>query len=98
MSFSGKRVEGETWFILLAVGDQVSAHGFMVTNDQSLADIAAGLAADIEAFAADDFTALADGDNLLIVNRAGDKFMTVYVPISSFQHFPFFPLPIRTFL
>ena len=77
VSFSGKRVAGETWYVLLAA-DDVSAHGYLVTADQALSEIAAGLAADINTNAAADFTAIVDGEKLLIVNRAGEDFTTSF--------------------
>jgi len=71
----------QVWTVLLSVDDVTSQHGYKVSADDALlpmADvlnvIAKALAADINANAAVEFTAVAEGVSIVIVNRVGQTF------------------------
>jgi len=64
-----------TWPTGLANPSVIANFSFSA-NGSTLAGVAAGLAAAINAAAADNFLASADGDDLLVVNRNGATFLT----------------------
>ena len=72
---TGTPAQDETWTVVLDGG--ASSHPYLVAGSDSLADIAQALAADINSNADAAFTAVADGDDLVIVNRAGTAFTAV---------------------
>ena len=74
VTLSGTPEADEIWTVNLGT----STHSHRVTISQSLADIAAALAEDINANAAGDFTATTEGDVLIIANRAGSSFTTTF--------------------
>ena len=65
---------GEQWTVSLSLGGTTTPFSYSVTNGQSLAQIASGLAAVINTTGPADFTAAGDGATLLITNRAGTTF------------------------
>jgi Ca2+-binding RTX toxin-like protein len=72
---SGSAAVGEVWKITLSDGATTpTTHEYTVLADDTLADIAAGLAAAINSGANVDFAAVADGNELLIVRRDGTIF------------------------
>ncbi len=74
VTLSGTPEANEIWTVNLGT----STHSHRVTISQSLADIAAALAEDINANAAGDFTATTEGDVLIIADRAGSSFTTTF--------------------
>jgi len=75
ITLTGTEVVGENWTITLDDGGIPVSFTYTVEID-TLDDIAAALADDINIYAADAFTATADGSTLVIVNRDGELFVT----------------------
>ncbi|MHC4429738.1 MAG: hypothetical protein ACYS0D_14220, partial [Planctomycetota bacterium] len=73
IQLTGTPVEDDDWTVTLDVGG--TSHTVTVAEDQTLAQIAAALAEDINNDANADFTAVGDGVFLVIVNRAGTAFV-----------------------
>jgi Ca2+-binding RTX toxin-like protein/phage tail sheath gpL-like len=71
---SGTVIEGVVWTIILGLGDNSSSFSYQVGASDSLADIAAALALDINTNSDIRFTAASEGELLIIVNRAGNSF------------------------
>jgi Ca2+-binding RTX toxin-like protein len=77
-SLSGTQAEGEVWSVLLTVGDQSVQAGHTVSDSDgaidTLAEIAAALAEEINATELDDFFATTEGNTLIIVSLTGADF------------------------
>ena len=73
---TGTAVAGETWSVQLTdgAGNLLSSDAYLVAANQSLSDVARALAADINANASADFTAMSEGAKLIVVNRDGNSF------------------------
>ena len=69
-------VPGEVWTLNLSLRGVTSTHAVTVGATESAASLAQRLANDINARAADAYTATADGTALVIANRDGDTFIT----------------------
>src|SRR5439155_3901621 len=67
---------GNVWTVRLSLRGVTSAHTVTVGAMDTAANLAQRLAADINARAADAYTAVADGAVLVITNRDGDTFIT----------------------
>ncbi|KPK03543.1 MAG: hypothetical protein AMS20_10425, partial [Gemmatimonas sp. SG8_28] len=65
---------GQTYTVVLIVGNVTSQHAYLTTSGDTRADVALALAADINTNGGEDFTALSEGGTLLVVNRAGQAF------------------------
>ena len=75
---SGTPVAGDTWSVTVSSNDGSglvsSSHAYIVRATVALAEVAAGLAAAINAGAQDGLTALAVGARLVVVSHAGTAF------------------------
>ena len=78
---TGAATVGEVWNLTLknATGTvTLSTHSYMVKSSDTLASIAAALAANINAAAPAEFTAFNEGSTLIIVSRSGSAFSLVH--------------------
>jgi Ca2+-binding RTX toxin-like protein len=75
LTMAGSAEIGETWSVALTFGGVTRAYGHLVAaGAQTPAQIAASLAAAINADLSAGFTAVADGGKLIIANREGETF------------------------
>ncbi|MHC4427668.1 MAG: beta strand repeat-containing protein, partial [Planctomycetota bacterium] len=74
----GAPVAGDQWSVTLDDTSTATTHTVVVPAGATLADVAAALADDINANADGEFTALTEGDVLIVVNRAGTVFTTSF--------------------
>jgi hypothetical protein len=74
VDLSGTPAEGESWQLTVRAGAQTVEIAYTVQAGDDLEDIAAGLAAALNAFGAPGFVAVAEGASLVVVDRAGRGF------------------------
>ena len=78
---TGAVVAGDTWTLDLVAAGVTTTFSYVAVTGDTLADVAAGLAAAINAVTSDDYVAAVDADTLVVINQSGASFTATYAQV-----------------